>query len=183
MIMATMMALSACTAEAQGDAQTEGMVLIKGGSFQMGSPTTEAERDADEELHQKSVADFLMSATEVSQQEYEAVMGSNPSQRQGNNLPVENVTWYDAIAYCNALSQREGLTPCYEVSGTTVTWRLSANGYLLHGVNFRGRHVFWLEEGVGGLPSGLYLADGAGCYALCLVDPGSQCPDAASCGM
>ena len=129
--MATMMALSACTAEAQGDAQTEGMVLIKGGSFQMGSPTTEAERDADEELHQKSVADFLMSATEVSQQEYETVMGSNPSQRQGNNLPVENVTWYDAIAYCNALSQREGLTPCYEVSGTTVTWRLSANGYRL----------------------------------------------------
>ena len=58
-------------------------------------------------------------------------MGKNPSEHKGCSLPVENVTWYDAIAYCNALSQQEGLTPCYIVSGTTVTWNLSANGYRL----------------------------------------------------
>ena len=97
----------------------------------MGSPTSEAERDADETQHEVTVQDFLMSATEVSQQEYESVMGNNPSERKGSSLPVENVTWYDAIAYCNALSQREGLTPCYTINGTTVTWRLDANGYRL----------------------------------------------------
>ena len=124
---ATMIALSACTA----GAQDEGMVLIKGGTFQMGSPATEPERDADETLHNVTVVDFMMSRTEVSQQAYERLMGKNPSERKGNSLPVENVTWYDAVAYCNALSQQEGLTPCYIVSGTTVTWHLNANGYRL----------------------------------------------------
>lgn len=78
-IMAAMMALSACSTEAQN----EGMVLIEGGTFHMGSPSTEPERDADETLHEVTVADFLMSPMEVSQQEYEAVMGSNPSNRKG----------------------------------------------------------------------------------------------------
>ena len=74
-MMAAMIALSACTA----GAQDEGMVLIEGGTFQMGSPTAEPERDADETLHEVAVADFMMSRTEVSQQEYERVMGKNPS--------------------------------------------------------------------------------------------------------
>ena len=55
-MMAAMTALSACTA----GAQDEGMVLIKGGTFQMGSPATEPERDADEILHEVTVADFMM---------------------------------------------------------------------------------------------------------------------------
>ena len=55
-MMAAMTALSACTA----GAQDEGMVLIKGGTFQMGSPGTELERDADETLHEVTVADFMM---------------------------------------------------------------------------------------------------------------------------
>ena len=126
-ITAIMIVLSACTA----GAQNEGMVLIEGGTFQMGSPTTEPERDADETLHEVTVADFMMSRTEVSQQEYERVMGKNASERKGNSLPVENVTWYDAVAYCNALSLQEGLTPCYTISGTTITWNLNANGYRL----------------------------------------------------
>ena len=44
---------------------------------------------------------------------------------------IGNVTWYDAVAYCNALSLQEGLTPCYTISGTTITWNLNANGYRL----------------------------------------------------
>ena len=56
-MMAAMIALSACTA----GAQDEGMVLIEGGTFQMGSPTAELERDADETLHEVTVADFMMS--------------------------------------------------------------------------------------------------------------------------
>lgn len=87
MVIAAMVAMSACTV----DAQSDGMVLIKGGTFQMGNTTSEAERDADETRHEVTVQDFLMSATEVSQQEYESVMGNNPIERKGSNLPVENV--------------------------------------------------------------------------------------------
>ena len=66
------------------------MVLIQGGTFQMGSPATEPERDADETLHEVTVADFMMSRTEVSQQEYERVMGKNPSEHKGSSLPGYN---------------------------------------------------------------------------------------------
>ena len=77
-------ALSACIA----GAQDEGMVLVEGGTFQMGSPATEPERDADVTLHEVTVTDFMMSRTEVSQQEYERVMGKNPSEHKGNILPA-----------------------------------------------------------------------------------------------
>ena len=125
----TLFCMLAVGCNAQPD--SNGMVRIEGGTFQMGSPTSEYERDADEVLHEVTIGSFYMSKTEVSQEQYETVMGNNPSERKGSDLPVENVTWYEAIAYCNALSQREGLTPCYNVSGTTVTWNRSADGYRL----------------------------------------------------
>lgn len=105
--------------------------LISGGTFQMGSPAGEPERSSDETQHSVTVGDFYMAKTEVSQEDYQAVMGLNPSVTKGDNLPVTNITWYDAIQYCNRLSAAEGLTPCYRVSGTTVTWNKSANGYRL----------------------------------------------------
>ena len=123
MVMTTM---TSCAADGEPD-----MVLIEGGTFQMGSPATELERDGDEVLHSVTVGSFYMAATEVTQREYEAVMGTNPSEGKGDNLPVENVTWYDAIEFCNALSRLQGLTPCYTVSGKTVTWKRSADGYRL----------------------------------------------------
>lgn len=57
----------------------EGFLLITGGTFNMGSPDSEAWRSADETQHTVTVSDFYMSAYEVTQQEYEAVMGENPS--------------------------------------------------------------------------------------------------------
>ena len=48
-----------------------------------------------------------------------------------DGLPVTNISWYDAINYCNSLSEAEGLTPCYAVSGNSVTWNKGANGYRL----------------------------------------------------
>ena len=53
------------------------------------------------------------------------MFGNNPSNFQGDNLPVEMVSWYDAIAYCNKLSIKEGLEPCYSVqeSGTEIDWK------------------------------------------------------------
>ncbi len=105
--------------------------LIQGGTFQMGSPAGEPERDSDETRHSVTVSNFYMSKTEVTQKDYRAVMGTDPSETKGDDLPVTNITWYDAIEYCNKLSVAAGLTPCYTVSGTTVTWNRAANGYRL----------------------------------------------------
>ena len=72
-----------------------------------------------------------MSAYELTQQEYQDVMGDNPSNFSGENLPVENISWLDAVTYCNARSEQEGLTPAYTIDGTSVSWDRSANGYRL----------------------------------------------------
>ncbi len=109
----------------------DSFVLIKGGSFAMGSPEDEPWRSEDETQHTVTVSDFYMSPYEVRQSEYTAVMGNNPSNFGGNNLPVESVSWLDAIAFCNALSEKENLIPAYMVNGETVTWNRSANGYRL----------------------------------------------------
>lgn len=109
----------------------ENFVLIKGGSFQMGSPENEAWRSDDEMQHSVTVSDFYMSQYELTQEEYEAVMGSNPSNFPGGNLPVENVSWLDAAAYCNTRSEQEGITPVYTIEGQNISWNRSANGYRL----------------------------------------------------
>ena len=58
---------------------------------------------------------------EVTQAEYQSVMGENPSGFPGSNKPVECVSWYDALVYCNKRSIAEGRTPCYKVDGNTDT--------------------------------------------------------------
>ncbi|MDR2701288.1 MAG: formylglycine-generating enzyme family protein [Spirochaetaceae bacterium] len=114
-----------------------GFVRINGGTFTMGSPANEPERDDDEVQHQVTVSAFYMGKYEVTQKEYEEVMGTNPSKFKGPNLPVEQVSWFDAVEYCNKRSQKEGLTPAYTISGSatgynlTVTWNRNANGYRL----------------------------------------------------
>ncbi|MCU6761545.1 Serine/threonine-protein kinase pkn1 [uncultured Roseburia sp.] len=109
----------------------ENFVLIKGGSFEMGSPESEAWRSADETQHKVTVSDFYMSKYELTQKEYEEITGSNPSNFSGEDLPVENVSWLDAAAYCNARSEKDGLTPVYTIDGKNVSWDKSANGYRL----------------------------------------------------
>lgn len=106
-------------------------VLIKGGTFQMGSPETEAWRSADEIQHPVVISDFYMSKYELTQKEYEEITGNNPSNFSGENLPVENISWLDAIAYCNARSEKDGLTPVYTIDGQNISWDRSANGYRL----------------------------------------------------
>jgi formylglycine-generating enzyme required for sulfatase activity/flavodoxin len=109
----------------------ENFVLIEGGSFQMGSPGSEAWRGADEKRHPVTVGSFYMNRYELTQAEYQEVTGKNPSAFSGGKLPVENVSWLEAIAYCNARSEKEGLMPAYTVNGRTVTWDRGANGYRL----------------------------------------------------
>ena len=106
----------------------DGFVYVEGGTFQMGSTAG----DSDEEpVHQVTVSTFYMSRYEVTQKEWREVMGSSPSRFSGDNLPVEQVSWYDAVEYCNVLSVQKGLTPVYTINGTSVTANWSANGYRL----------------------------------------------------
>jgi len=58
-------------------------------------------------------------------------MGTNPSKFPGKDRPVEYVSWYDAVKFCNALSLKEGLLPAYKIDGTKVEWDKTANGYRL----------------------------------------------------
>lgn len=109
----------------------EEFVLIQGGAFQMGSPEEEAWRSEDEVRYTVTVSDFYMSAYELTQAEYQEITGENPSSFSGDDLPVENISWLDAVSYCNARSEREGLAPAYTVEGTDVTWDRSADGYRL----------------------------------------------------
>ena len=62
--------------------------------------------------------------TEVTQGLFESVMSYNPSQLTscGKYCPVENVSWFDAVVFANALSRTEGLSKCYRISGTNVNW-------------------------------------------------------------
>ena len=106
-------------------AEAKAMVQIPGGTFMMGSPESEPERYSDETQHSVSVSSFWMGKYEVTQGQYESVMGSNPSYfktADGDDptkRPVECVSWYDAIVFCNKLSMMEGLTPAYSISGST----------------------------------------------------------------
>jgi formylglycine-generating enzyme required for sulfatase activity len=109
----------------------DNMVRINGGTFTMGSPANEPGRDSDEAQHRVTVDSFYIGKYEVTQREYQEVMGINPSYFKGDNLPVEQVSWYDAVEYCNKRSQMERLTPAYMINGTNVTWNRNANGYRL----------------------------------------------------
>jgi formylglycine-generating enzyme required for sulfatase activity len=83
-----------------------------------------------------------MGKYEVTQELYQSVTGNNPSNFSGSNLPVEIVTWYNAVSFCNKLSEREKLQPVYTISGrnpatgypitsATVTADWNRNGYRL----------------------------------------------------
>jgi formylglycine-generating enzyme required for sulfatase activity/TolB-like protein len=115
--------------ERRAQAAAAGMVLVPAGTFLMGSKSGESD---EKPVHQVTIsAPFYMSKYEITQQEWGKVMGNNPSYFKGDNLPEENVTWYEAIEYCNRRSVNEGLTPAYIVNGTNVIWNRSANGYRL----------------------------------------------------
>ncbi len=92
----------------------DGFVHIESGNFYMGSPGYELCRDMEETEHFVTLTtDFYMQKTEVTQEQWETVMGSNPSYFNGGNRPVENITWYDAVVYCNRYSLAQGISPCY----------------------------------------------------------------------
>ncbi|MDS4068697.1 MAG: formylglycine-generating enzyme family protein [Candidatus Competibacter sp.] len=87
------------------------MVKISGGCFQMGSPENEPDRGVDERQHQVCVRAFEIGRYEVTQRQWQAVMGNNPSEFQGcADCPVENVSWNDVRDYLARLNGRTGGT-------------------------------------------------------------------------
>ncbi|MFI5378855.1 MAG: SUMF1/EgtB/PvdO family nonheme iron enzyme [Tepidisphaerales bacterium] len=84
-------------------------VLIPSGRFLMGSPPSEVGRREDERQHEVIISrPFYMGVSEVTQEQYQAVMDNNPSEFMGAKNPVETVSWDDAVAFCRKLSERSG---------------------------------------------------------------------------
>ena len=83
------------------------MVAIPGGTFVMGSPNTEAERFDNEGPQQTvNIPPFFMGKYEVTQAQYQAVMGNNPAFFKGAKRPVELISWDEAVKFCQKLSQK-----------------------------------------------------------------------------
>jgi formylglycine-generating enzyme required for sulfatase activity len=166
-----------------GASQAEaGMVKIPAGSFVMGD-----EEEVDATPHEVSVSDFLIDTHLVTQEQYEKLMHDNPSRWKGNQNPVEQIRWSDAVRYCNARSEAENLQPCYDLN----TWKcdFSANGYRLpteaeweyacragtKTVYFFGndssqlKDYAWFEDNSGGKPHpvGQKPANAWGLYDIC----------------
>jgi formylglycine-generating enzyme required for sulfatase activity len=138
-----------------------GFIRITGGTFIMGSPETEEGHEEDETQHTVTVDDFYISEKEITLAEFKIFIKETglktlpelsaigfveadgemivkndatylkPYIFQNDNHPVVEVSWYDAINYCNWRSQNENLTPVYKIDGDTVEWDLSGNGYRL----------------------------------------------------
>ncbi len=95
-----------------GDGVSMTMVKIPAGKFMMGSPENEKYRDSDESpQHSVTVPEFYLGQTLVTQAQWQALMGNNPSSFKGNSkLPVDSVNWLDAMDFCQKLSQKTGHT-------------------------------------------------------------------------
>jgi formylglycine-generating enzyme required for sulfatase activity len=106
--------------------QKKQMAEIKGGSFMMGSE----DGDGDESpAHLVVLKPFLIDACEVTQSEYLALVGSNPSKHLGDQRPVDSVAWSAAAKYCNLRSLKEGFSLCYDEESWSCNY--NANGYRL----------------------------------------------------
>jgi len=139
LLVALVLVVSACSQEKLGKNDTNNsLVFVEGGTM----------TNTKSNYYGKSVtiSNFYIGKYEVTQKEWAEVMGYNPSGFQGGNLPVEMVTWYDAIEYCNQRSINEGLAPYYNIDqnkqdpnnmseNDNIKWAVTinegANGYRL----------------------------------------------------
>ena len=81
---------------------------IAPGTFTMGSPESEKDRKPAETQREVTIShEFYIGVYEVTQREYEAVMGNNPAKHEGANHPVDHVTWRDAVVFCEKLTAKE----------------------------------------------------------------------------
>ena len=133
LIICTFLLLSSCfenleknISKNHGIGSAHAMVLINGGSFIMGQDNGNKDEGP---THKITLASFYMVKTEVIQAKYHKIMGVNPSFFKGQNLPVDSVSWLDAISFCNKRSMEDGLIPSYDL--TTGLCDFTVNGYRL----------------------------------------------------
>ena len=123
------------------------MIAIPGGTFLMGADslchTVGGVNLQGDSVHQVTLTAFSMSETDVTQEQYWEVTGTNPSTYMHDSVvshsdsilrPVENVNWYDAVRFCNKLSSLSGKDNCYDISNSDSTlWAcdFTKNGYRL----------------------------------------------------
>ena len=174
---------SACVQDADFSVECIGLAMdfqeIESGTFVMGAANTEVGQDGNEQPHTVELTHrFYMMHTEVSQRQYQSLMGDNPSYFNGcKNCPVDQVTWHDAARFANRLSEIEERTPCY--SCTEDACEFSGDPYLCEGFRlpteaeweYAARSgsdkAFWTPNGGANIPiesswacGGLYLEDG-----------------------
>ena len=102
------------------------MIAVEGGTFQMGSPESDAEAFGDEKpQHEVTLSNYYIGETEVTQELWKAVMGSNPSYFVGANLPVENVSWDDCQEFIGKLNEKTGMK--FRLP-TEAEWEYAARG-------------------------------------------------------
>lgn len=110
------------------------LIKVDVGDFMMGSPSTEEGRDSDETQHRVYINErFWLGKYEVTQEQYQAVMGKNPSYFKGTRHPVEIVTWHEAMDFCKELTRLEReagrLPEGYEYTlPTEEQWEYAARG-------------------------------------------------------
>jgi sulfatase modifying factor 1 len=143
---------------AQQEPVLEGFAYVKGGNFLMGSTTGEED---EQPVHEITVNTFFMGKYEVTFEQYDRFCedtGRNKPDDKGRgrgNRPVTNVNWYDAVAFCNWLSIRDGLTPCYSGSDVNIRCDFTANGYRLP------TEAEWEFAATGGIKSEGYVYSGS----------------------
>ena len=127
-LASSMVDIEVCEGESCGTGPEDGWIEIPAGTFTMGSPEGELGRIDDWEDPPHSVTitrSFYLSAHEITQGEWESVMGSDPSYwpscGDGDNCPVERVSWWDVLYYLNELSEDEGLQQCYTLTTCSGT--------------------------------------------------------------
>jgi formylglycine-generating enzyme required for sulfatase activity len=138
-ILAALAALFAAPALAQSDLRVpDWMAYVEGGTYLQGSPDSEAGRSFDEGPRREvTLSAFLLAKREVTFDEYDEYCAASGKPRPDDKAwgrwsrPVIDVTWRDAVEYCNWRSKKDGLAPAYTLGGDAVTCDWAAEGYRL----------------------------------------------------